>query len=98
MHRAEGPPVEEPAAVDGEPVRLTRFTHGMGCACKLRPRDLERVLKALPEVTDPDVLVGTATADDAAVYRLTDDLAVVQTVDFFTPIADDPFDFGAVSA
>ncbi|HSD65417.1 MAG TPA: selenide, water dikinase SelD [Vicinamibacteria bacterium] len=81
-----------------EDVRLTRFTHGMGCACKLRPQDLEQVLRKLPKVTDPAVLVGTDTSDDAAVYRLRPDLAVVQTVDFFTPIADDPFDFGAVSA
>ena len=81
-----------------EEVRLTRFTHGMGCACKLRPQDLEQVLRKLPRVTDPAVLVGAETSDDAAVYRLRPDLAVVQTVDFFTPIADDPFDFGAVSA
>jgi selenium donor protein len=80
------------------PVRLTRFTRGMGCACKLRPQDLEVVLKSLPKVTDPAVLVGPERSDDAAVYRLTDDLAVVSTVDFFTPIADDPFDFGAISA
>jgi cysteine desulfurase NifS/selenium donor protein len=81
-----------------EEVRLTRFTHGMGCACKLRPQDLEQVLRKLPRVTDPAVLVDAETSDDAAVYRLRPDLAVVQTVDFFTPIADDPFDFGAVSA
>jgi cysteine desulfurase NifS/selenium donor protein len=81
-----------------EEVRLTRFTHGMGCACKLRPQDLEQVLRKLPKVTDPAVLVGAETSDDAAVYRLRPDLAIVQTVDFFTPIADDPFDFGAVSA
>jgi cysteine desulfurase NifS/selenium donor protein len=86
--------VEAPA----EEVRLTRFTHGMGCACKLRPQDLEQVLRKLPKVTDGAVLVDAATSDDAAVYRLRPDLAVVQTVDFFTPIADDPFDFGAVSA
>jgi selenium donor protein len=79
-------------------IRLTRYTHGMGCACKLRPQDLEQVLRGLPVVTDPSVLIDTATADDAAVYRLRDDLAVVQTVDFFTPVADDPFDFGAISA
>jgi cysteine desulfurase NifS/selenium donor protein len=79
-------------------IRLTRFTHGMGCACKLRPQDLERVLRKLPRVTDPEVLVAAETSDDAAVYRLRPDLAVVQTVDFFTPIADDPFDFGAISA
>jgi cysteine desulfurase NifS/selenium donor protein len=86
--------VEEPS----EEVRLTRFTHGMGCACKLRPQDLEQVLRKLPKVADPEVLVAAETSDDAAVYRLRPDLAIVQTVDFFTPIADDPFDFGAVSA
>ena len=88
-----------PARVDtaGE-VRLTRFTHGMGCACKLRPQDLEQVLRSLPKGTDPAVLVGPERSDDAAVYRLSDDLALVTTVDFFTPIVDDPFEFGAVSA
>ncbi len=87
-------------AVEGatEEVRLTRFTHGMGCACKLRPQDLEEVLRKLPKFADPAVLVGPETSDDAAVYRLSPEVAVVQTVDFFTPIADDPFDFGAVSA
>jgi cysteine desulfurase NifS/selenium donor protein len=79
-------------------VRLTRFTHGLGCACKLRPQDLEAVLRSLPPAADPAVMVGTATADDAAVYRLSDELALVQTVDFFTPICDDPRDFGAISA
>jgi cysteine desulfurase NifS/selenium donor protein len=93
-------PGAAPAALEteGGEVKLTRFTHGMGCACKLRPQDLEQVLRKLPKTTDPAVLVGPETSDDAAVYRLTADLAVVQTVDFFTPIADDPFDFGAISA
>lgn len=86
-----------PEVGSGE-VKLTRFTHGMGCACKLRPQDLEQVLRRLPKVVDPSVLVGPETSDDAAVFRLSADLAVVQTVDFFTPIADDPFDFGAISA
>lgn len=86
-------PVEEAG-----PVRLTRYTHGMGCACKLRPQDLETVLRSLPKAADPAVLVGPETSDDAAVYRLTPYLAIVSTVDFFTPIADDPFDFGAISA
>ncbi len=89
--------VSAPVEADGA-VKLTRFTHGMGCACKLRPQDLEAVLKALPKVTDPAVLVGPEHSDDAAVYRVSPDLAVVSTVDFFTPIADDPFDFGAISA
>jgi cysteine desulfurase len=92
----------EPRAVTvemgGDEVKLTRYTHGMGCACKLRPQDLEQVLRKLPRVSDPAVLVGPETSDDAAVYRLGPDLAIVQTVDFFTPIADDPFDFGAISA
>lgn len=88
--------VPEPEA-EG-PVRLTRFTRGMGCACKLRPQDLETVLRSLPKGTDPAVLVGPDRSDDAAVYRLSDEIALVTTVDFFTPIADDPFDFGAVSA
>jgi selenium donor protein len=96
MSRTEAGLVEGGAG--GEQIRLTRFTHGMGCACKLRPQELERVLRGLPEVTDPAVMIATATADDAAVYRVRDDLAIVQTVDFFTPIADDPYDFGAISA
>jgi len=79
-------------------IKLTHYTHGLGCACKLRPQELERVLAKLPLPTDPAVLVGVETSDDAAVYKLTDDLAVVETVDFFTPIADDPYDFGAISA
>ncbi len=91
---------EPPGVADDDtgPVRLTRFTHGLGCACKLRPQELEAVLRSLPPITDPRVLVGISTADDAAVYRLTDDLALVQTVDFFTPVCDDPRDFGAISA
>jgi selenium donor protein len=91
-------PTALPASEGDGPVRLTRFTRGMGCACKLRPQDLETVLKSLPKVTDPAVLVGPEHSDDAAVYRLSHDLAIVSTVDFFTPIADDPFDFGAISA
>jgi cysteine desulfurase len=83
---------------EGDEIRLTRFTRGLGCACKLRPQDLEQVLRTLPAPADPAVLVDMATADDAAVYKLTDDLAVVQTVDFFTPVVDDPYDFGAISA
>jgi cysteine desulfurase len=83
---------------DGDEVKLTRFTHGMGCACKLRPQALEQVLAKLTRPTDAALLVGADTSDDAAVYRLTDDLALVQTVDFFTPIVDDPYWFGAISA
>lgn len=81
-----------------EEIRLTRFTHGLGCACKLRPQALERILKDLPIPGDPKVLVGSNTADDAAVYRIDENTAIVQTVDFFTPIVDDPYDFGAIAA
>ncbi|MBU0639120.1 MAG: selenide, water dikinase SelD [Planctomycetes bacterium] len=87
------------AVATGEKVRLTRFTSGLGCACKLRPQALEKLLAALPRTErDPNVLIGTDTVDDAAVYRLTDDLAIVETVDFFTPVVDDPFTFGAIAA
>jgi cysteine desulfurase len=79
-------------------VRLTRFTHGLGCACKIRPQYLEMVLKDLPMVFDRNILVGTKTSDDAAVYRLNDTTALVQSVDFFTPIVDDPYEFGSIAA
>jgi cysteine desulfurase len=79
-------------------VKLTHYTHGLGCACKLRPQALEEVLARLPLAQDPAVLVGIDTADDAAVYRLDNETAIVQTVDFFTPIVDDAYWFGAISA
>jgi selenium donor protein len=81
-----------------EKIRLTQFTHGLGCACKLRPQVLEQVLAKLPRPVDTNVLVGTETADDAAVYRIDERTAIVQTVDFFTPVVDDPFQFGAIAA
>jgi selenide, water dikinase len=84
-----------------EPVRLTRFSHGAGCACKLSPDDLRTVLglvRGTDAPADPNLLVGFDTADDAAVYRLRDDLAVVVTTDFFTPIVDDPYDWGRIAA
>ena len=79
-------------------VPLTSLAHGAGCGCKLGPADLLPIVHALPPQHDPNVLVGTDTADDAGVYRLTDDLALVQTVDFFTPIVDDAYDFGRIAA
>jgi selenide,water dikinase len=84
-----------------EPVRLTRFSHGAGCACKLSPDDLRTVLglvHGLEPVADPHLLVGMDTADDGAVYTLRDDLALVVTTDFFTPIVDDPYDWGRIAA
>jgi selenide,water dikinase len=84
-----------------EPIRLTSFSHGAGCACKLSPADLSTVLslvRGFEPVSDPNLLVGFDTADDAAVYRLRDDLAVVVTTDFFTPIVDDAYDWGRIAA
>lgn len=83
---------------DSETIKLTQFTHGLGCACKLRPQLLEEVLKKMPAPQNDRILVGTDTADDAAVYRIDEHTAIVQTVDFFTPIVDDPYQFGAVAA
>jgi cysteine desulfurase len=78
--------------------RLTQYTHGLGCACKLRPQALEEVLRGISIPNNPAILVGIETADDAAVYKVSDQYAIVQTVDFFTPIVDDPYWFGAISA
>jgi selenide, water dikinase len=81
-----------------EAIRLTTTAKAAGCAAKLSPSVLDSILKRLPPQTDPNLLVGFETSDDAAVYRLTNDLAIVQTVDFFTPIVDDPAQFGQVAA
>jgi cysteine desulfurase NifS/selenium donor protein len=83
---------------DTKEIKLTHYTHGLGCACKIQPQHLEEVLKKLNPIISPNVLVGTETSDDATVYKLRDDLAIVQTLDFFTPIVDDPYDFGAIAA
>ena len=77
---------------------LTHFTQGLGCACKMKPQVLEKILADLPIPIDPNILVGSNTSDDAAVMKISDDSAVVLTVDFFTPIVDDPFSFGAIAA
>src|SRR5215475_11007151 len=79
-------------------IRLTQMAKRGGCAAKHPPGYLLPLLGALPPITDPNVLVGSATADDAAVYKLSDELALVLTTDFFTPIVDGPYDFGAVAA
>jgi selenide,water dikinase len=80
------------------PIRLTQLAKRAGCAAKQPPGYLLSLLGSLPPITDPNVLVGSATADDAAVYKLSEDLALVFTTDFFTPIVDRPYDFGAVAA
>jgi len=80
-------------------IKLTSYSSKGGCGCKIGPADLAQVIRKLPQAEpDPNLLVGLDTSDDAGVYRLTDDLAMVQTVDFFTPIVDDPYDFGQVAA
>jgi selenide,water dikinase len=79
-------------------IALTSLSHGAGCGCKLPAEALHPLVAALPRPQRDDVLVGFDTADDAAVIRLRDDLAIVQTVDFFTPIVDDPYDFGRIAA
>jgi cysteine desulfurase NifS/selenium donor protein len=93
-------PAEAPVrlSMDSGEVKLTQYTHGLGCACKLRPQLLEQVLKNMPVPNDERILVGAETSDDAAVFKIDDRIAIVQTVDFFTPIVDDPFQFGAISA
>ena len=81
------------------PIRLTQFSHGGGCGCKIAPAVLTELLAATPMRALPkDLLVGTESSDDAAVYRLNDNQALVATTDFFTPIVDDPYDFGRIAA
>ncbi len=80
-------------------VRLTQFSHGGGCGCKIAPAVLAQLLAASPFKTFPaDLLVGTETSDDAAVYRLNPQQAIIATTDFFTPIVDNPRDFGRIAA
>jgi len=79
-------------------VKLTSMAKAAGCAAKLNPATLDAVLRKLPRQSDPNVLVGFDTNDDAGIYRLSDELGLVQTVDFFTPIVDDPHLFGEIAA
>jgi selenide,water dikinase len=80
-------------------VRLTQFSHGGGCGCKIAPGVLEQILaKTAPGLIPKELLVGIETSDDAAVYQINDRQAIVATTDFFMPIVDDPFDFGAIAA
>jgi selenide,water dikinase len=84
-----------PAAVP----RLTSLAHGGGCGCKIAPAVLQEILRGMPAMgAFPDLLVGTETSDDAAVWRLNNEQALVATTDFFMPVVDDPFDFGRIAA
>ncbi len=86
------------AAPSTEP-RLTSLSHGGGCGCKIAPGVLSDILKGTTQMPiPPELLVGIETSDDAAVYRLNDEQALIATTDFFMPIVDDPFDFGRIAA
>jgi len=88
-----------PKSSDIQKIRLTEFSHGGGCGCKIAPAILTELLAATPIRGLPkELLVGTETSDDAAVYKLNDSQALVATTDFFTPIVDDPYDFGRIAA
>ncbi|MDP2134582.1 MAG: selenide, water dikinase SelD, partial [Sulfuritalea sp.] len=81
------------------PLRLTSFSHGGGCGCKVAPGVLTEILRGARGWPVPkELMVGIETADDAAVYRLNDQQALIATTDFFMPIVDDPFDFGRIAA
>jgi selenide,water dikinase len=79
-------------------LKLTSLSPAAGCGCKVSAAELAPLLESLPQPADPNVLVGAATSDDAGVYRVREDLAIVQTADFFTPIVDDPYNFGRIAA
>jgi selenide,water dikinase len=82
------------------PTRLTEWSEGSGCGCKIAPAILDQILISSGSFTqtDPNLLVGNSGKDDAAVYQVSEEIAVINTVDFFTPIVDDPFDFGRIAA
>ncbi len=85
--------------IDTTPVRLTSFSHGGGCGCKIAPGLLSEILRSSSGgILPKELLVGIETADDAAVYQLNDEQALIATTDFFMPIVDDPFDFGRIAA
>lgn len=82
-----------------EPIRLTQYSHGAGCGCKISPQVLEVILAGSgAQNLDPKLWVGNASRDDAAVYAIDEERGVVSTTDFFMPIVDDPFDFGRIAA
>ncbi|MDO9421079.1 MAG: selenide, water dikinase SelD [Herminiimonas sp.] len=88
-----------PPAITPPAIRLTEFSHGGGCGCKIAPGVLSQILKGTGGFPLPkELLVGIETSDDAAVYKLNDEQALIATTDFFMPIVDDPFDFGRIAA
>lgn len=79
-------------------IRLTQMTKTAGCAAKIGPGTLAGILESLPKFQDPALMVGIETSDDGAIYRVNDEVALIQTLDFFTPVVDDPYVFGQVAA
>lgn len=86
------------SVIPAPPVRLTQYAAGGGCACKVPPDELELVLSRVAPSSGPDLLVGVESGDDAAVVQIEGDRAVVATTDFFTPVVDDPYDWGRIAA
>jgi len=88
-----------PNKLSAGPIRLTAFSHGGGCGCKIAPGVLSEILRGTRGLPVPkELMVGIETSDDAAVYRLNDEQALIATTDFFMPIVDDPYDFGRIAA
>jgi selenide,water dikinase len=80
-------------------IKLTAYSHGAGCGCKISPAVLDRILHSVnPAFKDPRLLIGNETKDDAAVYAIDDEKVIISTTDFFMPVVDDPFDFGAIAS
>jgi len=91
--------MQDDAAIAAAPIRLTSLAHGGGCGCKIAPAALAEILAGMPAAAGfANLMVGTETSDDAAVWRLNDTQALVATTDFFMPVVDDPFDFGRIAA
>ena len=92
-------PTESPTSPPTPPIRLTQYSHGAGCGCKISPKVLDVILAGSgAQNLDPKLWVGNTSRDDAAVYALDDERGVVSTTDFFMPIVDDPYDFGRIAA
>ena len=90
-------PVQDPSSISA--IKLTEYSHGAGCGCKISPQVLDRILaSSLTLPTDANLLVGNSSKDDAAAYDIGNGQVVLSTTDFFMPIADDPFDFGRIAA
>jgi len=82
-----------------EQIKLTEYSHGAGCGCKISPKDLDKILQSELDITpDEKLLVGNHSRDDAAVYDAGNGIGIISTIDFFMPIVDDPFDFGRIAA